>query len=235
MLSLKVGNTEYANSYPVWVYPAKQDFSHSEDIVVTDKLDASLKQQLKEGKKVLYFPNLKKYEKSTVGGLFQTDYWNYRMFRTICENIKKPVSPGTMGLLMNPEHSLFTEFPTEYHTNWQWFPIIKSSRPLILDNMPSEYKPIIQVIDNMERNHKLGLLFEFKVGEGKLLVCMSDILSVQDKPEARQFYYALLKYMESDSFNPSFTVDVNELDQLFEYNGRKNSIQSLRNISYDTD
>ena len=136
---------------------------------------------------------------------------------------------------MNPEHSLFTEFPTEYHTNWQWFPIIKSSRPLILDNMPSEYKPIIQVIDNIERNHKLGLLFEFKVGEGKLLVCMSDILSVQDKPEARHFYYALLKYMESDSFNPSFTVDVNELDQLFEYNGRKNSIQSLRNISYDTD
>ena len=235
MLSLKVGNTEYENSYPVWVYPAKQDLSHSQDIVVTDKLDASLKQQLKEGKKVLYFPNLKKYEKSTVGGLFQTDYWNYRMFRTICENIKKPVSPGTMGLLMNPEHSLFTEFPTEYHTNWQWFPIIKSSRPLILDNMPSEYKPIIQVIDNIERNHKLGLLFEFKVGEGKLLVCMSDILSVQDKPEARQFYYALLKYMDSDSFNPSFTVDVNELDQLFEYNGRKNSIQSLRNISYDTD
>lgn len=234
-LSLKVGNTEYANRYPVWVYPVKQDFSHSEDIVVTDKLDASLKQQLKEGKKVLYFPDLKKYEKSTVGGLFQTDYWNYRMFRTICENIKKPVSPGTMGLLMNPEHSLFTEFPTEYHTNWQWFPIIKSSRPLILDSMPSEYKPIIQVIDNIERNHKLGLLFEFKVGEGKLLVCMSDILSVQDKPEARQFYYALLKYMESDSFNPSFTVDVNELDQLFEYNGRKNSIQSLRNISYDTD
>ena len=234
-LSLKVGNTEYANRYPVWVYPVKQDFSHSEDIVVTDKLDASLKQQLKEGKKVLYFPNLKKYEKSTVGGLFQTDYWNYRMFRTICENIKKPVSPGTMGLLMNPEHSLFTEFPTEYHTNWQWFPIIKSSRPLILDNMPSEYKPIIQVIDNIERNHKLGLLFEFKVGEGKLLVCMSDILSVQDKPEARQFYYALLKYMDSDSFNPSSTVDVNELDQLFEYNGRKNSIQSLRNISYDTD
>ncbi len=235
MLSLKVGNTNYANSYPVWVYPAKQDFSHSEEIVVTDKLDASLKQQLKEGKKILYFPNLKKYEKSTVGGLFQTDYWNYRMFRTICENIKKPVSPGTMGLLMNPEHSLFTEFPTEYHTNWQWFPIIKSSRPLILDNMPSEYKPIIQVIDNIERNHKLGLLFEFKVGEGKLLVCMSEILSVQDKPEARQFYYALLKYVESDSFNPSFTVDVNELDQLFEYNGRKNSIQSLRNISYDTD
>ena len=234
MLSLKIGNTGYANSYPVWVYPAKLDFSHSENIVVADNL-ASLKKELERGKKVLYFPNLEKYKESTVGGLFQTDYWNYRMFRTICENIKKPVSPGTMGLLMNPAHSLFTEFPTEYHTSWQWFPIIKSSRPLILDNTPSEYKPIIQVIDNIERNHKLGLLFEFKVGEGKLLVCMSDILSVQDKPEARQFYYALLKYMDSDSFNPSFSVDANELSRIFECKGAKSSIQSLRNISYDID
>lgn len=232
MLSLKIGNTGYANSYPVWVYPAKLDFSHSENIVVTDNL-ASLKKELERGKKVLYFPNLEKYKESTVGGLFQTDYWNYRMFRTICENIKKPVSPGTMGLLMNPAHRLFTEFPTEYHTNWQWFPIIKSSRPLILDNTPSEYKPIIQVIDNIERNHKLGLLFEFKVGDGKLLVCMADILSVQDKPEARQFYYALLKYMDSDSFNPSFSVEANELSRIFECKGEKSSIQSLRNISYD--
>ena len=232
MLSLKIGNTVYANSYQVWVYPAKLDFSHSENIVVADNL-ASLKKELERGKKVLYFPNLEKYKESTVGGLFQTDYWNYRMFRTICENIKKPVSPGTMGLLMNPIHSLFTEFPTEYHTNWQWFPIIKSSRPLILDNTPSEYKPIIQVIDNIERNHKLGLLFEFKVGDGKLLVCMADILSVQDKPEARQFYYALLKYMDSDSFNPSFSVEANELSRIFECKGAKSSIQSLRNISYD--
>lgn len=234
MLSLKIGNTGYANSYPVWVYPAKLDFSHSENIVVTDNL-ASLKKELERGKKVLYFPNLEKYKESTVGGLFQTDYWNYRMFRTICENIKKPVSPGTMGLLMNPAHSLFTEFPTEYHTSWQWFPIIKSSRPLILDNTPSEYKPIIQVIDNIERNHKLGLLFEFKVGDGKLLVCMADILSVQDKPEARQFYYALLKYMDSDSFNPSFSVEANELSRIFECKGARSSIQSLRNISYDID
>ena len=234
MLSLKIGNTGYANSYPMWVYPAKLDFSHSENIVVTDNL-TSLKKELERGKKVLYFPNLEKYKESTVGGLFQTDYWNYRMFRTICENIKKPVSPGTMGLLMNPAHSLFTEFPTEYHTSWQWFPIIKSSRPLILDNTPSEYKPIIQVIDNIERNHKLGLLFEFKVGDGKLLVCMADILSVQDKPEARQFYYALLKYMDSDSFNPSFSVEANELSRIFECKGAKSSIQSLRNISYDID
>ena len=61
---------------------------------------------------------------------------------------------------------------------------------MILDRLSDDYRPIVQVIDNVERNHKLGLLFEFKVGNGKLLVCMSDLKAVQDKPEARQFSVA---------------------------------------------
>ena len=88
-----------------------------------------------------------------------------------------------MGILTDPEHPLFKSFPTEFHSNWQWWPIVKKSRPFILDYAPEGYKPLVQVIDNIERNHKLGLVFEFAVGEGKLLVCMSDLKAVQDKPE----------------------------------------------------
>ena len=76
----------------------------------------------------------------TVGGLFQTDYWNYRMFTAICENNKKKVSPGTLGILTNPEPPIFKGFPTEMHTNWQWFPIIKESHPLVLDNFAKDYR-----------------------------------------------------------------------------------------------
>ena len=70
-----------------------------------------------------------------MGGLFQTDYWNYRMFRDICVSMDKPVSPGTLGLLIDPAHPLFREFPTQEHTNWQWFPVVKASHPLILDGL----------------------------------------------------------------------------------------------------
>ena len=71
---------------------------------------------------------------------------------------------------MDPEHPLFKNFPTDAQTNWQWWSVIKSSRPLILDLAPSDLNPIVQVVDNMERNHKLGLLFEMGIGKGKLLV-----------------------------------------------------------------
>lgn len=232
-LSLQIVGTPYSNVYPLWIYPAKIDTAPAADLLVTGEWNSQVSACLQSGRKVLWFPDLSSCEASTVGGLFQTDYWNYRMFRTICENIKKPVSPGTLGLLINPEHAVFRNFPTEYHTDWQWFPIVKQSRPLILDRFPSAYRPIVQVIDNVERNHKLGLLFEFRVGNGKLLVCMSDILSVQDKPEARQFYAALLRYMESGDFNPSFQLTEAELRALFNQSSDVKSIQSLRNISYD--
>jgi hypothetical protein len=67
----------------------------------------------------------------------------------------------------------------------------------------------VQVIDNLERNNKLGLIFEFKVGEGRLLICMSDLNKQLDKPEALQLYQSILNYMKSDRFSPQYSVDEN--------------------------
>ncbi|MFZ2340084.1 MAG: hypothetical protein WAW07_10250 [Bacteroidales bacterium] len=90
----------------------------------------------------------------------------------------------------------------------------------------------MQVVDNFERNHKLGLIFEFAVGKGKLLVCMSDLRSVQDKPEARQLYSSILKYMSSGNFNPSQNLSAEELDTLFSSTVQSRKITGVGNISY---
>ena len=230
-LALSIDGTPYRNDYSLWIYPAAdKEVAPSEDICVTDDLDAHLK-YLTEGCKVLWFPSKDKHKDQTVVGLFQTDYWNYRMFRTICENLDRPVSPGTLGILTDPGHPALADFPTEFHTNWQWFPIIKQSYPMILDRLSDDYRPIVQVIDNVERNHKLGLLFEFKVGNGKLLVCMSDLKAVQDKPEARQFYRSILEYMESSAFAPSYSLSAKDLQDLFTAKVKTGEMKKLFNIS----
>ena len=230
-LALSIDGTPYRNDYSLWIYPAAdKEVAPSEDICVTDDLDAHLK-YLTEGGKVLWFPSKDKHKDQTVGGLFQTDYWNYRMFRTICENLDRPVSHGTLGILTDPGHPALADFPTEFHTNWQWFPIIKQSYPMILDRLSDDYRPIVQVIDNVERNHKLGLLFEFKVGNGKLLVCMSDLKAVQDKPEARQFYRSILEYMESSAFAPSYSLSAKDLQDLFTAKVKTGEMKKLFNIS----
>jgi hypothetical protein len=232
-LSITLDGTEYENTYPLWIYPAIDEVTIPEGISISSKLDNNTMKNLSDGGSVLLFPDLKDIVDQSVGGLFITDYWNYRMFKGISENNKKPVSPGTMGILTNPEHPLFNEFPTEFHSNWQWWPIVKKSRPFILDNAPAKYHPIVQVVDNIERNHKLGLIFEFTVGKGRLLVCMSELRSIQDKPEAKQLYSSILKYMASDKFNPSTPLTASELIRLFSSSVSSRKITGVKNISYE--
>lgn len=233
-LSLSIGETEYFgapyhNTYDLWVYPAWSDLSKLESLVmVTNELNDIAIGQLQKGKSVLLMPD------STdlcVGGLFTTDYWNYRMFKTISENNKKPVSPGTLGILTDPNHPIFNGFPTEMHTNWQWFPIVKASHPMILDNTSPDYRPIIQVIDNVERNHKLGLVFEFQVDKGKLLVCMADLEAATSYPEGRAFYRSVLEYMTSEDFTPKTQITLEDFKKLMTNPVVEGKIGELNNIS----
>ena len=243
LLTLNIEGTEARNSYELWVYPKK--VLEKKGVIIARDLNQEVVKVLEKGGKVLWMPTASSHFVAaddtlsqsdnatpyTVGGLFQTDYWNYRMFKTICENNKKKVSPGTLGILTNPEHPIFKEFPTEMHTNWQWFPVIKESYPLVLDNFAKDYRPIVQVIDNIERNHKLGLVMEWKVGAGKLLVCMSDLEKAAQYPEGKAFYQSVIDYMRSADFNPSSEISVDELKKKLAEKPRQVSLKELNNIS----
>jgi hypothetical protein len=127
---------------------------------------------------------------------------------------KMEPAPGTQGFICDPRHPALAEFPTQFHSNWQWWQIVKSSRPIILDETPANYRPTIHVIDNFARNHKLGLLFETRVGKGKLLVCASDLPALQVHPEARQLMHSLLRYAASPAFRPRAELDNGLLKKL---------------------
>ena len=228
-LLLNIDGTEYHNTYDLWVYPTKDNLKRiKKKVIVTNVLTEDIAGQLEKGKNVLLMSDSSKL---CVGGLFQTDYWNYRMFKTICEGNKKSVSPGTLGILTDPRHPIFRSFPTEMHTNWQWFPVIKNSHPMILDNTGSDYRPIVQVIDNIERNHKLGLVFEFAIGKGKLLVCMADLEKASDYPEGRAFYRSVLEYMTSKDFVPRTHITLDDFHRLMTTDVVEGKIGELNNIS----
>lgn len=102
---------------------------------------------------------------------------------------------------------------------------------MVLDNFAKDYKPIVQVIDNIERNHKLGLVMEWKVGAGKLLVCMSDLEKASEYPEGRAFYESVLGYMRSADFNPQTEITVGELQKKLLEEPRQVNLKELNNIS----
>ena len=174
------------------------------------------------------FPPVSK-GKSAIPGSYMPAFWDMRLFNQI----------GTLSILCDPKHPALAGFPTESYSDWQWGDLLgrftaqtsygiagdseqhewedkfDRSKSIILNETPADYRPIVQVIDNYERNYKLGLIFETRVGKGKLLICALDLTTDSEKrPSARQLKASLLNYASGDKFNPSHELPIDFLERI---------------------
>lgn len=205
-VTLSVNGTAYRNSYDFWVYPAKVKTTVPRGIMLARSFSKKTREALEAGKRVLLIPRPGK-AKQTVQSAFQTSFWS-PMFRKPGRTTPDgKETPGVQGILCDPKHPVFKDFPTEFHGNWQWWQLMKNCQPLILDATPTSYRPTLQMIDGFDRNHKLGLICEAKVGKGKLLICSIDLPGLQKHPEARQLLASMQDYMKTSAFNPTDELD----------------------------
>ena len=213
-LNLKINVGEFSNDWDVWVYPSSLDHIKSDELRVVEKLDTQTISFLENGGRVLLNPtkgDLKPEKGGDIGVGFSSIFWN-----TSWTNGQKP---HTLGILCYPEHEALAEFPTEYFSNWQWWDAMSHSNAIILNDLDNTIKPIVRVIDDWFENRSLALLFETKVGQGKLLVSGIDLHSdLETRKEAVQLLYSLKKYMVSDQFNPTNQLAAEEITALFKYN-----------------
>ena len=205
--------TKYRNEYDLWVYPKDVDTSVPGGILVSDNLDSKTKAYLQNGGKAIIIPDHNKLT-HCIKGAFSTDYWSPMFAQNAIRRGIEP-APGSMGFICDPDSPLLEHFPTEFHSNWQWWQLVKNCKPIILDETPADYKPMVQTIDNFDRNHKMGMIFETKYGKGSVLICAIDLLNLQDKPEARQLYYSILNYVNSDHFSPESELGLDVLNKIF--------------------
>jgi len=84
-----------------------------------------------------------------------------------------------------------------------------------LTSFPAEIKPVVRVIDDWVTNRPLALVFEAKVGKGKILISVIDLTTDLDKrPEAQQLLFSLKKYMTGEKFNPKDELKIETLKKL---------------------
>ena len=114
-----------------------------------------------------------------------------------------------MGLYCDPSHPALAQFPTDMHSDWQWWHLIKRSKMLNLDGLAAEpVTPIVGVVDNFANNRNLGLVFEARHGEGDILISAIDLLSPDcQRPEHQWLRQSLLSYMQSDAFAPKLEIN----------------------------
>jgi len=210
-LDLFLDGTRVRNSYPIWVFASERAVEIPVGVTISGSLDDETGAVLNKGGTVLLFPAPAAIEAHSTANQFISDFWNWQMFANIARQFGRKESAGTLGLLIDPLHPAVSAFPTDFHTDYQWWPIVTGSRALILDEMPRGYRPVVQVIDNISRMHKLGLVCEFRTAGGRLLVCTSALPEKLEYPEVRQFFRSLLQYAASPAFQPSCEVPLETL------------------------
>jgi hypothetical protein len=209
---VSVENTPYHNSWDIWVYPAAKS-PVAGSVLITDKLDESAVSALKIGGSVLYlaYGKVAKGRGAEVAIGFSGIFWN-----TAWTNNQPP---HTLGILCDPKHPAFGSFPTEYHSNWQWWDPVAHSQAMNIDGFPVSVKPIIQPIDDWFKNRKLALAFEAKTGGGKIVVCSIDMKNMaEDRIVSKQLLSSILEYMNSQKFNPETDIELSRIRSLSENN-----------------
>lgn len=194
-----------ANSWNIWVYPVEEKIEAG-SVYLTDRFDADCISRLERGESVLLDASGLGTEETCDQISFYPLYWSLTFFPGQGKN--------TIGMVVRDKHPLFSSFPTDAHSDWQWQSIYKGAHAFYINEYPEDYKPVAQPIDDFHRNNKLASIFELKVGKGKLLVCG---FNLKDKNNlvARQLTKSMLRYMQSPDFNPSYEPDLVSLQKMF--------------------
>ncbi|SFD55593.1 Glycosyl hydrolases family 2, TIM barrel domain [Chitinophaga sp. CF118] len=207
-LEVSLDKSDIINSWPLWVYPSTLPAADTTGIYVCDTLDALAQQKLQAGGKVLLLAAGKVQQGKEVIQSFTPVFWNTSWFKM------RP--PHTLGFLCDPSHPVFNAFPTEYHSNYQWWELVNNAQVMDLTAFSSSFKPLLQNIDTWFLNRRLAMLIEARVGKGRLMITSLDLSrDPEHRFVAKQLRYSLLHYMQSDAFKPSGVVSLATIQALF--------------------
>lgn len=200
--TLQIEGLGTSNEWEFWVYPneAKSDTGK---VLVASAFDEKVERHLEQGGTVFLCP-LPADLKGNFPQVFSSIYWSSPWAGgTICQ---------TLGILTDPKHPIFEDFPTDSHSNWQWRELLIAARPISLNDWPEEMQPIVQLIDDWNRNWKIGLIVEARVGNGKVLMSPIDVHSdLENRPVARQLRKSLFQYLNSPRFAPTNVVTASQI------------------------
>jgi len=187
----------YKNGWNFWVFPAEDEMEYEKPYFTTNLRDALSKAEA--GANVLFCVPKESLTPETGADIavgFSSIFWNTAWTRG--------QAPHTLGIYCDPEHPALRHFPNKGYSDYQWWELVTGCAPLLMDNLPPSLKPIVYIIDDWFTNRRLGLLYEAKVGKGKLMVCGADIYhDLDSRPATRQFRRSIERYMSSDNFKPS--------------------------------
>jgi hypothetical protein len=140
-------------------------------------------------------------------------FWNIQMTVRPPQN-RTPRFDAMLGLLCDAQHPALAGFPTERNCDWQWTPLVDNVRSVNLTDSPRELRPIVAAIDDWNRNWRLGVIFECRVGPGRLLVSAVPLDGSLSGTQALR--RSLVDYAASEKFRPAASLTPEQVRKLWQ-------------------
>lgn len=219
-LKLEVSGAGFVNTWDIWVYPKaipNLEPSNTNELhpgsLCTELSTKTIEYLLNGGSIILSLGQGKVSQEfgGSVGVGFSSIFWN-----TAWTGGQKP---HTLGILCNPDHPALKEFPTESHSNWQWWDAMSQADAIQLDRLSPQLQPIVRIIDDWVSNRPLALILEAKIGKGKILISGADLhTDLENRPAANQLRTSLEAYMLSGNFHPLVELSPEQLQAIIARN-----------------
>jgi hypothetical protein len=106
------------------------------------------------------------------------------------------------------DHPLLSELPHDGYCGWQFRKML-DSRAVILNQKRLPHEPIIDIASSYKNARREAMLFEYKIGEGRLIVCT--LALHDDDAFASWLKNKIVSYAASDAFEPKDEITLSEL------------------------
>ena len=195
-------DTPVENDWNFWVYPAQVSTNVPPDVLATRSWDEA-RIRLAAGGKVLFLPDNASLDPVKCPPLKNVPvFWNIQM------TVRPPQNPAPrfdamLGLVCHTNHPALAEFPTDVNCDWQWTRLANNVRAVNLRGAPPQLRPIVEAVDDWNRNWRLGVIFECNVGPGRLLVSAINLNGEPGDSELLQLRRSLFDYMTGPHFQPA--------------------------------
>ena len=217
------------NYWPFWVFATTASVQQQDGravaprppdtILETSSFDEAVA-ALAKGGFVLYTGPSAKSAKSH----FKPVYWSTGHFKSANAEL------STLGYSIRADHPALRGFPTEDWADWQWYNLVEGGVKHGIADLAGacvprdgggrgatalpDFDPIVQPVPDLHYSTLMGMLFELKVGKGRLMVCGLN-LSDKSLPEVCAVRKSILAYMESKDFNPAVSIEMDKFKEAF--------------------
>ncbi len=186
------GGVKAGNEWEIYAFPAVSERSAQANVKVVENIgEAELSAAMANGERVLLLG----------AGPFRSQPTTYRIgMAGRCS--------GNYATVIKPGHPALDGLPHDGFCGWQFRRLMEGGRAVQLEaGVP--FDPVIDIASSVKFPIRQAVLFEYRVGEGRLMVC--SFAFGKGDPAAEWLRARLTDYAASEAFNPPMRITQKQL------------------------